>query len=104
MLAPDFAALNPGYGALHPPLQGEGRGPKGRGVGCAALPPAREPFDAVTPSRRASRHSRCFASAFFVRKTAAGGRLLLPLQGKVGKFRRCRRQTTMLAAATNLFE
>jgi hypothetical protein len=24
--------------ALHPPLQGEGRGPKGRGVGCTAMP------------------------------------------------------------------
>jgi hypothetical protein len=38
------------------------------------------------PTRRASRHSRCFASAFFVRKTAAGGRLLLPLQGRWGDF------------------
>ena len=29
--------LRRGNDLLHPPLQGEGRGPKGRGVGCAAM-------------------------------------------------------------------
>ena len=40
---------SPGYGALHPPLQGEGRPPQAGGVGCSAPPLARAPVDAVTP-------------------------------------------------------
>jgi hypothetical protein len=52
-------------------------------LGTAASASARQ---RCHPTRRASRHSRCFASAFFVRKTAAGGRLLLPLQGRWGDF------------------
>ena len=71
---------------LYPPLQGEGRGPKGRGVGCAAaqgfaarcarfhpIPPRFAIADA--PRRRSLR-----------RMTAAKGRLwTFPLQGKVKK-------------------
>ena len=34
---------------LHPPLQGEGRPPQAGGVGCAALPPARDLSTASTP-------------------------------------------------------
>src|SRR5580704_19356737 len=72
--------------SLHPPLEGEGRGPQGRGVGCSAMqgvaaryarfhpnPPRFAIADA--PRRRSLR-----------RRTAAEGRLrTFPLQGKVGR-------------------
>jgi hypothetical protein len=68
---------------VRPEVAGPMAGSGGRGgvLGTAASTSARQ---RCHPTRRASRHSRCFASAFFVRKTAAGGRLLLPLQGRWG--------------------
>ena len=49
---------------FHPPLQGEGRGPKGRGVGARRRRESQRAMRAFTPTRRPSR-SRRSASAFF---------------------------------------
>src|SRR5436189_5448514 len=65
---------------VHPPLEGEGRERSERG-GVNFLykitPPRR------LRSLRSLGHSRCFASAFLALRTAAEGRLCLPLQGRV---------------------
>src|SRR5580693_5390413 len=85
--------------AFHPPLQGEGRGPKGRGVGCAALPRAREPFNAVTPpaalraiadaSHRRSSYERRRPEAAFCSPSRGGGEISSPLSSSRKRWHAC---------------
>ena len=60
--------------ALHPPLKGEGRS----ALSEAKCDPGWGVAESATPPRLASLHSRCFASAFIEKMTAAEGRLCPP--------------------------
>src|SRR5580700_6454989 len=77
---------------FHPPLQGEGRAPQARGVGCAAMPGVAARLRALSPQPAALRVADAPRRRSLRTRMAAEGRLsTFPLQGKVEKFRHCRR-------------